>query len=60
VALADGEFGVARGQACVIYEDGGAGSRMLGGGWIDGTVASVPLPHGFGEDSAGQAPADVR
>jgi tRNA-specific 2-thiouridylase len=30
------EFGVAPGQAAVLYE----GSRVLGGGWIRSTVAA--------------------
>lgn len=34
VFLSEGEHGVARGQACVLYEDGSAGARLLGGGWI--------------------------
>jgi len=37
VALADGEAGVAPGQACVFYGSDGAGARVLGGGWIDRT-----------------------
>jgi len=43
VELVEGEEGVAPGQACVFYEDGG--TRVLGGGWITraeraGTVAA--------------------
>jgi tRNA-specific 2-thiouridylase len=34
ILLDNGEHGVARGQACVLYADGSPGSRMLGGGWI--------------------------
>ena len=34
------EFGVAPGQAAVLYE----GDRVLGGGWIEETVAAEPLP----------------
>lgn len=34
VVLRDGEHGAAAGQACVLYEDGTAQSRVLGGGWI--------------------------
>ena len=37
VDLADGETGVAAGQACVFYEDDGPGARVLGGGWIERT-----------------------
>jgi tRNA-specific 2-thiouridylase len=35
VALADGEAGVAPGQACVFYDGNGPGARVLGGGWIE-------------------------
>jgi len=35
VELADGEAGVAPGQACVFYEDDAQSSRILGGGWIE-------------------------
>ncbi|WP_442909797.1 tRNA 2-thiouridine(34) synthase MnmA [Hyphomicrobium sp.] len=34
VALRDGEFGAAAGQACVLYADGSGEARVLGGGWI--------------------------
>ena len=34
VILDDGEHGVARGQACVLYASGLPGARLLGGGWI--------------------------
>jgi tRNA-specific 2-thiouridylase len=34
VLLAEGEYGVARGQACVLYSHGGHDARLLGGGWI--------------------------
>jgi tRNA-specific 2-thiouridylase len=34
VELAEPEFGVAAGQACVLYSDGGGGARVLGGGFI--------------------------
>lgn len=34
VELADGEFGVAAGQACVFYEHNEGGARVLGGGFI--------------------------
>jgi tRNA-specific 2-thiouridylase len=37
VLLADGEYGVAPGQACVFYADKSAGARVLGGGWIVST-----------------------
>lgn len=34
VCLAEGEYGVARGQACVFYSDASPSARLLGGGWI--------------------------
>ncbi|MGE0500220.1 MAG: tRNA 2-thiouridine(34) synthase MnmA [Rhizobiaceae bacterium] len=35
VDLADGESGVAPGQACVLYDDDGDEARVLGGGFIE-------------------------
>lgn len=35
VRLSEPQFGVAPGQACVFYD----GDRVIGGGWIDATVA---------------------
>jgi tRNA-specific 2-thiouridylase len=40
VSIADGEYGVSPGQACVLYEAPGSGARVLGGGFI----ARRPLP----------------
>jgi tRNA-specific 2-thiouridylase len=34
VELADGESGIAPGQACVLYSDDGNDARVLGGGFI--------------------------
>src|SRR5690606_3079233 len=34
VTLAEGENGVAPGQACVFYDGAGTGARLLGGGFI--------------------------
>ena len=34
VELAEGESGIAPGQACVLYSDDGADARVLGGGFI--------------------------
>ena len=34
VTLHEGEHGVARGQACVLYAGAGPQARVLGGGWI--------------------------
>ena len=39
VELADGEEGVAPGQACVFYDTADAQARVLGGGFIAGTQA---------------------
>ncbi|ADZ69566.1 tRNA 2-thiouridine(34) synthase MnmA [Polymorphum gilvum] len=43
VELADGETGVAPGQACVFYDADGAEARVLGGGWI---ARAVPVSPG--------------
>ena len=37
VLLHGGEHGIAPGQACVLYDHGQAGARVLGGGWIQKT-----------------------
>jgi tRNA-uridine 2-sulfurtransferase len=34
VTIADGEYGVSPGQACVLYDGQGSGARVLGGGFI--------------------------
>ncbi|HET6390113.1 tRNA 2-thiouridine(34) synthase MnmA [Hyphomicrobium sp.] len=41
VDLADGEEGIATGQACVFYADAGAEGRVLGGGWIAKTIKAA-------------------
>ena len=38
VELADGEHGVAKGQACVFYDSGEPRARVLGGGFIDAAL----------------------
>ncbi len=38
VILSNGEDGVAAGQACVFYSDASSQARVLGGGWIAGTL----------------------
>ena len=43
VTLCDGEEGVATGQACVFYSDGGPAARVLGGGWIAKTLKADPV-----------------
>jgi len=48
VVLADGEDGVAAGQACVMYADGSPEARVLGGGFIGQAIrqsASPPSPR---------------
>ena len=34
VTIAEGEYGISPGQACVLYEGAGEGARVLGGGFI--------------------------
>jgi len=58
VDLTQGEAGVARGQACVLYSDDGVDARVLGGGFIDrsersseaeamlGRLAAMPAMQG--------------
>jgi tRNA-uridine 2-sulfurtransferase len=41
VVLADGELGIATGQACVFYDAPGAGSVVLGGGFIARTLKTT-------------------
>ncbi len=43
VTLADGEDGIAPGQACVFYETDEPRTRVLGGGWIARAHPVVPL-----------------
>lgn len=38
VTLTEGEHGIAKGQACVLYESNNPGARVLGGGTIDATM----------------------
>jgi tRNA methyl transferase len=39
VRLGEGEYGVAPGQACVVYADASSRARVLGGGWIESAAA---------------------
>ncbi len=41
VELIKSNLGIARGQACVFYERDSVGARILGGGFIDKTVAGA-------------------
>ncbi len=43
VLFDDPEEGVAKGQACVLYDAGG-GTRVLGGGFISGTMSAYSQP----------------
>jgi tRNA-specific 2-thiouridylase len=45
VELADGEEGVAPGQACVFYDSADDGARVLGGGFIRATEAVMRRPE---------------
>jgi tRNA-uridine 2-sulfurtransferase len=45
VVLADGEEGIASGQACVFYSDGSPEAQVLGGGWIARTIKPNLEPH---------------
>jgi tRNA-specific 2-thiouridylase len=44
VLLRDGEYGVAAGQACVVYADAGPEARVLGGGWIGRALSRAEQP----------------
>jgi tRNA-specific 2-thiouridylase len=41
VDLADGEHGVAPGQACVFYDSGEGQARVLGGGFIKSAIGAT-------------------
>jgi tRNA-uridine 2-sulfurtransferase len=43
VSIAQGEYGVSPGQACVLYENEGSGARVLGGGFIAGSASERPV-----------------
>jgi len=49
VVLAGAEYGVAAGQACVLYADASPRARVLGGGWIESAGRDL--------DGMGEAPA---
>jgi tRNA-specific 2-thiouridylase len=52
VILADGELGIATGQACVFYETPEAGAIVLGGGFIAKTLKTAPVESPHLSDSA--------
>jgi len=58
VKLADAEYGVAAGQACVLYADRSPAARVLGGGWI--ASAMRELGSSAGRQSTAEQPERVR
>ncbi len=52
VVLADGEQGIATGQACVFYESAGPGAIVLGGGFIAKTMKTMPAEGARGSAGA--------
>jgi len=50
VELAEDQYGISPGQACVFY-DGAAEARLLGGGWISSLTHTSPIAAGAGHDS---------
>jgi len=44
VLLSEGQQGIAAGQACVFYADGGDAARVLGGGTIVKTLRGAEGP----------------
>ena len=44
VLLRDGEYGIAAGQACVLYADAEPRARVLGGGWIERSLSRSEEP----------------
>ena len=63
VLLGDGIEGVAAGQACVFYSDGGKDARVLGGGFIASTIGKrahsdlSDMKSGRGENAVDRASA---
>lgn len=54
VELIEGDYGVAKGQACVFYEHAEARARVLGGGTIDRTIGTYEMtPSGRVADGVG-------
>jgi tRNA-specific 2-thiouridylase len=51
VLLGDGEYGIAAGQACVLYGDTGARARVLGGGWIARALTGAEASDPGAEDA---------
>jgi tRNA-specific 2-thiouridylase len=62
VLLRNGEYGIAAGQACVLYADMGPRARVLGGGWIERSssrseASDQPVSH---EEKFAEEPVRVR
>ena len=57
VELADGESGIAPGQACVLYSDEGNEARVLGGGFIERSQRGAEAEAMLSRLSARPAPA---
>jgi tRNA-uridine 2-sulfurtransferase len=62
VLLRDGEYGVAAGQACVLYADASPRARVLGGGWIERALSRGEQPDraGLGARPAPAEPVRMR
>lgn len=62
VSLHEGEYGVARGQACVFYENSASQARVLGGGWITAarpTYASKSSDNSVSQPEGSRASTDT-
>jgi len=59
VLLANGEYGVAAGQACVFYADTSLRARVLGGGWIEHAMGESESSR-QGSSGAEQRPGSAR
>jgi tRNA-specific 2-thiouridylase len=59
VELAEGETGIAPGQACVLYSDAGEGARILGGGFIERSEHDAEIEAMLRRLDAGTAAASV-
>jgi tRNA-specific 2-thiouridylase len=60
VLLRDGEYGVAAGQACVVYADPSPEARVLGGGWIARALSRAEQPAVTAEQATGIADRDLQ
>jgi tRNA-uridine 2-sulfurtransferase len=60
VLLRDGEYGIAAGQACVVYADAGPEARVLGGGWIGRALSRAEQAESLAGRPAGAAERVVR